>query len=184
MSWAVAGTAAIDASVARNAGNTALLHLAELRKLNTDKSRIPGTTDYQKYQNKLDTISTELGRFYGNSTLEGIAGYRKTLGAIFNRDAAITTQAQSMGDKLDSFENQWKNAAPSKAYQAPLPGISDAAKKARAELDPNYKYQGKEGGAAGGTKGVMLKAPNGQTKEVPADQVEHYKSLGAVPVGQ
>lgn len=136
-------------SLAINAGNTALLHLNELRKLNTDKSRIPGTEDYQKYQNKLDTISSELGRFYGNTTLEGIAGYRKTLGAIFNRDAAIRTQAQSMGDKLDSFENQWMNAAPSKAYQAPLPGISDAAKKARAELDPNYKYEGKAGGAGG-----------------------------------
>ena len=31
---------------------------------------------------------------------------------------------------------------------------------------------------------VMMKAPNGQTKPVPADQVEHYKSLGAVPVTQ
>lgn len=34
----------------------------------------------------------------------------------------------------------------------------------------------------GGT--VLMKAPNGQTKPVPADQVEHYKSLGAVPVNQ
>jgi hypothetical protein len=29
---------------------------------------------------------------------------------------------------------------------------------------------------------VKLKAPNGQIKEVPADQVDHYKSKGAVPV--
>jgi hypothetical protein len=31
----------------------------------------------------------------------------------------------------------------------------------------------------GGGKTVTMKAPNGQTKQVPADQVEHYKSLGA-----
>jgi|SRR5579884_3992654 hypothetical protein len=139
------------ASVAINAGNTALLHLKELRDLNTDKSRIPGTSDYQKYQNKLDTISSELARFYGNNTVEGIAGYRKTLGATFNRDAAIVTQAQSMGDKLDAYENQWKNAAPSAAYQAPLPGISEAAKKARAALDPNYSYASPDKPAGGAT---------------------------------
>lgn len=31
---------------------------------------------------------------------------------------------------------------------------------------------------------VTMRAPNGQTKQVPADQVEHYKSLGAVPINQ
>jgi hypothetical protein len=31
---------------------------------------------------------------------------------------------------------------------------------------------------------VTMKAPNGQTKEVPADQVEHYKSMGATVVNQ
>jgi hypothetical protein len=34
----------------------------------------------------------------------------------------------------------------------------------------------------GGT--VKMQAPNGQTKDIPADQVEHYKSLGAKVVGQ
>jgi len=28
-----------------------------------------------------------------------------------------------------------------------------------------------------------MRAPNGQTKPVPQSQVEHYKSLGAVPLG-
>src|SRR5262249_1399064 len=31
---------------------------------------------------------------------------------------------------------------------------------------------------------VMMKAPNGQTKAVPADQVEHYKAMGATVVSQ
>lgn len=35
---------------------------------------------------------------------------------------------------------------------------------------------------AGGGGMVTMKAPNGQTSQVPADQVEHYKALGAVVV--
>jgi hypothetical protein len=31
---------------------------------------------------------------------------------------------------------------------------------------------------------VLMRAPNGQTKLVPADQVDHYKALGATVVGQ
>jgi hypothetical protein len=44
-----------------------------------------------------------------------------------------------MGDKIDSYETTWKNAAPSPAYQAPMPNISKEAKEARATLDPEYK---------------------------------------------
>ena len=110
-----------------------------LQSLNTPESRIPGTAAYQAYENQLATIAPELGKFYGNDTIPGIEGYKKTLGAIFNRGAAIQTQAHSMGVKLDSYQQQWNNAAPSKAYQAPLPGISPAAMAARAALDPTYK---------------------------------------------
>lgn len=120
------------------AGGTALKHLSELKELNTIESRIPGTADYQRFQNKLQTVSPELARFYGNTTEGGIASYEKTLGSFANRDAAIQTQAQSMGDRLDSYEQKWKNAAPSAAYQAPLPNIDSLALKSRAKLDPAY----------------------------------------------
>ena len=43
-----------------------------------------------------------------------------------------------MGKKIDSYEQQWRNAAPSAAYEAPMPGMSDAAKMARGRLDPEY----------------------------------------------
>lgn len=125
------------------AGSTALMHLNELHGLNTLQSRVPGTVDYQRYENKVDTVAPELARFYGNNTEKGIESYKKTLNALLNRDAAIQTQAQSMGDRFDSYEQKWKNAAPSAAYQGPLPGVSDAAKQARAALDPRYaqRYQ-------------------------------------------
>lgn len=127
-----------DTSKQLVSGGTALQHLDELRALNTNASRIPGTAAHQAYENKVDTVSTELARFYGTDTVPGIKGIKDTLNATFNRDAAINTQVQSMGDRLDNLETKWTNAAPSKAYQAPMPGISDASKMARANLDPSY----------------------------------------------
>lgn len=125
-------------SEALTSGATAFEHLAELQDLNTLGSRVPGTAANQAYQNKVDTVASELARFYGNTTEQGIKSYRDTLNATFNRGAAITTQAKSMGDRLDNLETQWKNAAPSPAYQAPMPGISQSAKSARGKLDPEY----------------------------------------------
>lgn len=106
---------------ALNAGITAWKHLQELKDLNTDKSRIYGTADYQAYHNKLDTVSSELARFYGTDTIEGIRDIKSTLGSFFNRDAAIDTQMQSMRDKFDTYHNQWLSAAPSSHYEAPEP---------------------------------------------------------------
>jgi hypothetical protein len=54
------------------------------------------------------------------------------------RQAAINTQAASMSDKFDSLQQTWDNSKPSDAYQAPMPGISQEAQKARAALDPRY----------------------------------------------
>jgi hypothetical protein len=124
-----------------NAGATALGHLKELKALNTAMSHIPHTAAWTAYQNKADTLATELASFYGDSTIPAIAQIKDTLASTLpgNRNAAIKTQSQSMSDKFDSFEQQWKDAAPSKTYEAQMPQMSDQAKDARAELDPNYK---------------------------------------------
>ena len=150
-------------SVAINAGGTVLQHLLNLRQLNTTESRIPGTADYQRYQNQVDTIAPELGKFYGNDTIPGIAAYKKTLGAIFNRDAAITQQAHSMGVKLDNYQQQWNNAAPSKVYQAPMPGISSTSMAARAALDPEYKAPN-TGGGNPAPEGTVVHMQDGTTQ--------------------
>ena len=122
-----------------NAGSTALKHMSELKELNTAESRIPGTADYNRYHNKLDTLTGELATFYNlPKTDQSIQHMASTLGAFLNRDASIETQAQSMGDKFDSMEQSWKNAAPSKAYEAPMPYIDSNALRARAKLDPRY----------------------------------------------
>jgi hypothetical protein len=130
-------------SVQLNSGATALLHLKKLQELNTTASHIPGTAAYNAYRNQLDTLAPELAKFYGDTTVPAIAALKSTLGSQLprTRDAAIKTQAQSMGAKFDNFEQTWKNAAPSAAYQAKVPQISDAAKEARAALDPAYKQR-------------------------------------------
>lgn len=128
---------------ALNAGATAIEHLKKLQDLNTVKSHIPGTSDYNAYHNQLDTLAPELAKFYGDTTVPAIAALKSTLGATLpgNRQAAITTQAQSMGKKFDNYEQTWKNAAPSSSYEAPMPNVSDAAKEARAALDPEYRQR-------------------------------------------
>src|ERR1019366_5478457 len=79
-----------------------------------------------------DTVTGELAQFYQlPKTDSSIESMRSTLGSLVNRNAAITRQAQSMSEKLDSYEQTWKNAAPSKAYEAPMPFIDSAAKHAR-----------------------------------------------------
>lgn len=130
-------------SIALNSGGTALGHLAELQALNTPMSHIPHTSAWTAYQNKVDTVASELAKFYGDATIPAIASIKNTLSSTLpgNRQAAIQTQAQSMGDKLDSFKKTWTNAAPSKAYEAAMPDISEAAKDARAKLDPKYAVQ-------------------------------------------
>lgn len=123
-----------------NAGAAAFKHLAELKELNTAMSHVPHSPAWTAYMNKADTVSTELANFYGDATIPGIEHIKSTLTSTLpgNRDRAITTQAQSMSDKVDNFAQQWRNAAPSKFYEAPMPGMDDAAKAARAKLDPRF----------------------------------------------
>lgn len=124
-----------------NAGGTALGHLKELKELNTPASLIPGTAAHAAYENKVETLATELAKFYGDSTVSGISALKGTLNSKlpWQREAAINTQAQSMGSKFDSLEQSWQNAAPSKAYQQPMPGLSPKAIEARESLDPSFK---------------------------------------------
>jgi hypothetical protein len=131
------------AGQALNSGATALEHLKKLQDLNTAKSHIYGTPDYNAYHNQLDTLAPELAKFYGDTTVPAIAALKDTLGANLpgGRQAAIATQAQSMGKKFDNYEQTWRNAAPSDAYEKPMPGISEEAKEARAALDPQYKQR-------------------------------------------
>lgn len=159
------------------AGGTALQHLKELKEMNTGTSHIPGTADYNAYQNKVDTVAGELARFYGTDTVPGIANIKKTLAATLpgQRDAAIETQVRSMGDRLDNYEQTWQNAAPSKNYEAPMPGISAKAKDARAALDPAYRARTQQAG--GGSSGmVTVQIPGSPPGQIPAAALHKFQA--------
>lgn len=83
----------------------------------------------------------------------------------------LKTMAGLLESKLSASQSQ-RDTVLGKAG-ADIPIITP---QSRAILD---RLQGK-GAPASGT--VTMKAPNGQTQAVPADQVDHYKSLGAVVV--
>lgn len=174
-----------SAGGALNAGGTALGHLQELSNMNTVASHIPGTPSYNAYMNKVDTVSTELAKFYGDSTVSGIGAIRNTLASTLpgTRQAAIQTQAQSMGDKFDAYQQTWDNAAPSKAYEAPMPGISQSAMNARAALDPTYRAKAV---TAAQKSASPTSPPPGATHIAPgSDGKMHYtdgkSDLGVVP---
>lgn len=164
---------------ALNAGGTALGHLQELSNMNTVASHIPGTPAYTAYMNKVDTVATELAKFYGDSTVPGIAAIKSTLTTTLpgNRQAAIRTQAQSMGDKLDAYQQTWDNAAPSKAYEAPMPGISQKAMEARAALDPNYHAAAVTSAQKSAGSGmVTVQIPGSPPGQIPAAALAKFKA--------
>lgn len=123
-----------------NSGGAVLQHLNELAQMNTNESHIPGTPDYNAYMNKADTVSTELATFYGTPTIPAIAAIHKTLTKTLpgSRLKGIMTQGQSMGDKFDSYVQQWKNGAPSVYYEAQMPNLSPNAIAALKTLNPKY----------------------------------------------
>lgn len=122
-------------------GDAVLQHLKELKDMNTVESHIPGTPDWNAYQNHLNTVAHELAGFYGHVTDQSVQGYKSKLGSNLpgTRDSAIHDQAHTMGDRLDAMKKRYTDAAPSKFYQAEFPDISDKGKEARAALDPAYR---------------------------------------------
>jgi hypothetical protein len=144
------GTKKGTSGSAINNGATAFKHLLDLEKLNKNWSHVPGTPSYTAYKNQADTLVDELGQFYGNTTIPGLADFKDTLLSTLpgNREAAIRTQAHSMGEKMDSYVQQWNNIAPSKSYQRPMPFYDNAARSARQHLtgstgtEPNSGVEG------------------------------------------
>jgi len=162
-------------SKALNAGSTALEHLQRLYDNTTAGSLIPGSKAARQRENDLINVSAEVARFLNGGTAapseKEIEAVKKSLDPTlpFNRRSAIAEETRLIKDKLNNYETQWQNAAPSKAYQAPMPGISPASKRAaeyilndgkipqqpQAQLPPAAVQQLKEG--------VHTTFANGQT---------------------
>lgn len=150
-------------ATALNSVGTSLEHLQDLKALNTLQSHIPGTPDYNAYKAQIEPLAEEMSKFYGGGvgSVASTNSFKKALDSQLpgTRDAAIKTAAKALGVKLDNYDTQWKNAAPSKTYQQPMPGISDQARSARAALDPTYK-----GAGSGPPKGATHIVPGSDGK--------------------
>jgi len=123
-------------SKALNAGSTALEHLQRLYDNTTAGSLVPGSEAARQRENDLINVSAEVARFLNGGTAapseKEIEAVKKSLDPTlpFNRRSAISEETKLIKDKLDNYQQQWDNAAPSKSYQAPMPGISPASKRA------------------------------------------------------
>ena len=148
-----------------NSGGTVLAHLNQLRKLNTPASHIYGTPAYTAYHNQLNTLAPELNKFYGDQNIPAAERVLATLGSTLpgNRDAAIKTQVASMKEKFNSFRQQWKNAAPSEAYEAKLPWISPEGQQAWNELDKAYNPKSAATSSAPALTNLHTNPQTGQT---------------------
>lgn len=175
--------------------NTALGHLGELNEAAKalDKNDVP----------LLHSIASKVGAAVGDDAAT-------TYTSILHRVGPEMTSAyvQGGGGQAERGANE-EDFAVSKGQKQILSNIGESAKLLRSKMsslennwnqtfrpaNDNQKFENRfitpqakatlnavSAQAPGGT--VMMKAPNGQTKAVPADQVDHYKSLGAVPVNQ
>jgi hypothetical protein len=121
-------------SRALNAGGTALEALQSLYDDTTYLAKVPGTEDRAKREADLRVVSAEVAKVLNGGTAapseKEIENIYNTLNTTFNRRAAIKEVTARIKNKLDNYQATWDNAAPSKAYQAPMPGISPAGQRA------------------------------------------------------
>jgi hypothetical protein len=161
------------------AGSIALDHLQQLRAINDRNPievHVPGSKPYKDYQNLLDTVGPELGRFYENTTIPGIQSYRESLTGL-NRDTAINRQISSMAVRMKTYDDKWKGAAPSPAYEAKMPGDYAVARSKMATMDPEYRR------SLAGTAGGVSTRPAGATMLVPGSDGKMHWSDGKQDLG-
>lgn len=92
----------------------------------------------------------------------------------------IETNLHTLGAKLNTYQERYRQQIPDDNVWSPvLP--STRAVYQKHGFDPTAAVAPANGTPTGGGM-VNMKSPHGQVQSVPANQVEHYKSLGAVVV--
>jgi hypothetical protein len=137
-----------------NAGATAIQTLRDLYDNTTAASLNPYSEAGKKRQADVETAAIELAKFQAGGKQPGqddIRAARELLnptvpltGGIapnpVNRRAAIKEQMSLLQNKINSYEQQWIDAAPSPRYQAPMPNMSNAARIDSAYVLNDGKY--------------------------------------------
>lgn len=174
-----------------NALNTAIQHLDSLSKdadaLSNSKfpawnsvknllSTQAGDPRIKRFNTTRNAVSDELTRVWrqAGGTEADIQSWQKNLdaaGSPAQLHGVIAQIGELLKGKIDAFGAQYGQGMGTE----PINTLTPQAQKT---LDI---ISGKAGGeSSGGT--VKMKAPNGQVSDVAADQVEHYKSLGATVI--
>jgi hypothetical protein len=127
-----------------------------------------GTENMARFKTALATAQTEAAKVLNSSNASGVLSdsARHELQDIIDGNAPYKTMVAS----LDTLRQDMTNRRA--AYQDQINDIQRRLGKSGAGNSST--------GNAGGV--VTMRAPNGQTKSVSADQVEHYKQLGATVV--
>lgn len=116
-----------------NAGATALETLTRLYNNTNAASLLPGTKAYRDREADINTAANEGAKFLVGGTAaaseKDIEHFRATIDPTLpiNRNEGVVEMLRNINNKIDQYKQQWTNAAPSKYYQAPMPGISQAA---------------------------------------------------------
>lgn len=125
--------------------------------------------DYQKEQDAYERQRSEEERDYGRGkyeedTLYDRGQYADYLGRLDPYRAAGT-------GALTRLSSHFGGSSPSMTYARPT------------SLNlPQVTQPGASSGVRGGTGMIVIQAPDGSTREVPASQAEHYISRGGVVV--
>ena len=187
-----------------NNGSTAINHLGELYDAASASSMIPYSRDNNITTTLKAGIIGELGQFYGESTIPGQTRFEKGIGSLIPsaRKDAILEQIRMLGDKMSSFQQQWRNSMPSARYTRPMPALSPEAMRTWMALDPkgarvflahqDAMDMSKNGVAAqpaaaeaGPPQAVIDSAPEGSYIHSPDGKQSFQKVNGkAVPVNQ
>lgn len=127
----------------------------------------------------------------GAAISSSAAGHAAALQASTADKQLAYEQQQAQVDQQNFESTQNANYGQYKARQSYLSNLGQMAGLPARTVAPPPAYtsvSGTLGSSAGAPtpaaaeQTVLMRAPNGQTKQVPASQVQHYMSLKAVPV--
>jgi len=157
------------AAALQNGDNQTLNKLSNAFKTEFGK---PAPTNFDALAEMLSgEIATSVSK--GTATVSEMDQIRKQLSERQSNDqiaGIIETNQNAINEKANELLQQYTEGMQGRPVFAPL-----SAGGGR----PTEQPKGPQGGT-GGT--VKMKAPNGETSDVPRDQVEHFKKLGAVEV--
>lgn len=119
-----------------------------------------GDANMAAFKTALAPVQTEAAKILNSANLSGQLSdsSRHELQEIVDGNMPYKSLVASLGVLQQDFKNR---------HDSTQAQIEDIQRRIR-------------GGGGGGM--VTMRAPNGQTKQVPADQVDHYKSIGATVV--